>query len=89
MTFQDIEIQIGRTVRIRYKTRRGTIDERVGVIMNACFEKVEIEPLEIPDSLKIPSYERNQAERLRLLQVVEESKIIVRIQNIETIENMV
>ena len=89
MTFQEAESNIGRTVMIRYKTRRGTIDERVGVIMKADFEKIEIEPLEIPDILKIPSCERNQAERLRLLQVVEESKIIVRIEDIQSIENLI
>ena len=86
MTYQDAEQRIGMTVMIKY-----TVDsrpmERVGVILNADMDEIIIEPLEIPDELKVPSYVRSKDEKEHLLSVVEESRISVKIVDIKSMIN--
>ena len=88
MTYAEIERNIGMTVRIKY-----TVDsrpmERVGVILNADMDEIIIEPLEIPDELKVPSYVKNKDEKEYLLSVVEESRIRVKIVDIKSIINCI
>ena len=88
MTYQDAEQRIGMTVRIKY-----TVDsrpmERVGVILSADMDEIIVEPLEIPDELKVPSYVKNKDEKEYLLSVVEESRIRVKIVDIKLMENCI
>jgi len=77
MTFQEIETQIGRTVRVKYNIE-GRPQIRAGVILKADMERIEIEPFEGDQDHKDPQFTG-----------IEDSKIIVQIKDIETLDNLI